>query len=86
MIDVTPQVSFEKNVNLTTPYLEEEVRKAVFQMEHKKMPESDYFPLFQLSFIKISGILSKMIYWSCLVNCMPDSLIFSAPNLKISFY
>jgi hypothetical protein len=39
-----PQVTFEDNALLTTEYSEEEVRKAVFQMEHNKAPGSDGFP------------------------------------------
>jgi hypothetical protein len=31
-----PQVSPEENVVLVAPYAEEEIRKAVFQMEHNK--------------------------------------------------
>jgi hypothetical protein len=39
-----PQVSQEENAVLTAPYLEEEVNKAVFQMEHNKAPGPDGFP------------------------------------------
>jgi mannosylglycoprotein endo-beta-mannosidase len=39
-----PQVSAEENAFLTAPYSEEEVRKAVFLMEHNKAPGSDGFP------------------------------------------
>ena len=39
-----PQVSDEENNLLTAPYSEEEVRKAVFQMEHNKAPGPDGFP------------------------------------------
>jgi hypothetical protein len=39
-----PQVTFEENALLTAEYSEEEVRKAVFQMEHNKAPGSDGFP------------------------------------------
>ena len=39
-----PQVSVEENNLLTAPYSEDEVRKAVFQMEHNKAPGPDGFP------------------------------------------
>jgi AAA+ ATPase superfamily predicted ATPase len=39
-----PQVSDEENNFLTTLYTEEEVRNAVFQMEHNKAPGPDGFP------------------------------------------
>jgi mannosylglycoprotein endo-beta-mannosidase len=42
--DDIPQVSQEENDFLTSPYTEEEVRKAVFQMEHNKAPGPDGFP------------------------------------------
>jgi hypothetical protein len=38
-----PQVSIEQNNLLTVVYLEEEVRKAIFQMEHNKAPGLDGF-------------------------------------------
>jgi hypothetical protein len=39
-----PQVTPEENNFLTAPYSEEEVRKAVFMMEHNKAPGPDGFP------------------------------------------
>jgi hypothetical protein len=39
-----PQVSQEENFVLTAPYSEEEVNKAIFQMEHNKAPGPDGFP------------------------------------------
>jgi hypothetical protein len=39
-----PQVSLEENAFLTSPYSEEELKKAVFQMEHNKAPGPDGFP------------------------------------------
>ena len=39
-----PQVSQAENNFLTSPYTEEEVRKAVFQMEHNEAPGPDGFP------------------------------------------
>ena len=43
-IDDIPQVSEEENAFLTSPFSEEEVRKAVFLMEHNKAPGPDGFP------------------------------------------
>jgi hypothetical protein len=43
-IDDIPQVSEEENALLTTPYIEEEVKKVAFQMEHNKAPGPDGFP------------------------------------------
>jgi hypothetical protein len=42
--DDIPQVSIEENNLLTAEYSEEEVRKAIFQMEHNKAPGPDGFP------------------------------------------
>jgi hypothetical protein len=39
-----PQVSDEENDLLTAPYSEEEVKKAIFQMEQNKVPGPDGFP------------------------------------------
>ena len=39
-----PQVSDEENAHLTAPFCEDEVKKAVFQMEHNKAPGPDGFP------------------------------------------
>jgi hypothetical protein len=45
LIDDIPQVSHQKNVVLTAPYLEDEVKKAVFQMEHNKTPDPNAGPV-----------------------------------------
>jgi hypothetical protein len=39
-----PQVSVQENNLLTALYSEEEVKNAVFQMEHNKAPGTDGFP------------------------------------------
>ena len=39
-----PQVSNEENTFLNSPFTEEEIKKAVFQMEHNKAPRPDGFP------------------------------------------
>ena len=40
-----PQVSDLENEFLTEPFTHEEVRAAIFQMEHNKAPGPDGFPL-----------------------------------------
>jgi hypothetical protein len=40
-----PQVSDVENEFLTQPFTHEEVRMAIFQMEHNKTPGPDGFPL-----------------------------------------
>jgi hypothetical protein len=42
-IDDIPEVSVQENKFLTAEY-SEEVRNAIFQMEHNKAPGSDGFP------------------------------------------
>jgi hypothetical protein len=39
-----PQVSEEENQVLTAPFSEEEVKMAIFDMEHNKAPGPDGFP------------------------------------------
>ena len=39
-----PQVSNEENTFLNSPFTEEEIKKAVFQMEHNKAPGPDGSP------------------------------------------
>jgi hypothetical protein len=43
-VDDIPQVSPQENAVLSAPYTEEEIRKAVFQVEHNKAPGPDGFP------------------------------------------
>jgi hypothetical protein len=43
-IDDIPHVSPDENSLLTSPYMEEEVNKTFFQMEHNKAPGPDSFP------------------------------------------
>jgi mannosylglycoprotein endo-beta-mannosidase len=61
-IEDIPQVSAEENAFLTAPYSEEEVKKAVFQMEHNKAPGPDGFPaeLFQSFWEIIKGDLLEL--------------------------
>src|SRR3954470_10319096 len=42
--DDIPQVSNEENTFLNSPFTEEEIKRAVFQMEHNKAPRPDDFP------------------------------------------
>ncbi|WVZ88927.1 hypothetical protein U9M48_035394, partial [Paspalum notatum var. saurae] len=43
-IDDIPQVSLQENVLITAPFTSDEVRAAIFQMEHNKAPGPDGFP------------------------------------------
>ncbi|WVZ90647.1 hypothetical protein U9M48_036931 [Paspalum notatum var. saurae] len=43
-LDDIPQVSPQENVLLSAPFTVEEVRSAIFQMEHNKAPRPDGFP------------------------------------------
>ena len=45
-----PQVSEEENEMLTDPFSEEEVKMAVFDMEHNKAPGPDGFPAYFYQF------------------------------------
>ena len=53
-----PQVSTEENAFLTAPFMEEEVKQAIFQWNIIKRPD---LMVFRHSFIKTSGILLRMI-------------------------
>jgi hypothetical protein len=57
-----PQVSTEENDLLTAEYSEEEVRKAIFQMEHNKAPGPDGFPaeFYQTFWDTIKGDLLEL--------------------------
>ena len=44
-IEDIPQVYNEENAFLTTPFTEDEIKKAIFQMEHNKAPGPDGFPV-----------------------------------------
>jgi hypothetical protein len=57
-----PQVSTEENDFLTAEYSEEEVRKAIFQMEHNKAPGPDGFPaeFYQTFWDTIKGDLLEL--------------------------
>jgi hypothetical protein len=65
-IDDIPQVSVEENNFLTAEYSEEEVRKAIFQIEHNKTPGPDGFPadFYQTFWDTIKGDLLDL--FSCL--------------------
>jgi hypothetical protein len=56
LTDDIPQVSIEDNNLLTAVYMEEEVRKAIFQMGHNKARGPNGFPA---EFYQTFGILSK---------------------------
>jgi hypothetical protein len=61
--DDIPQVSIEKNNLLTAEYLEEEVRKDIFQMKHNKAPGPDSFPVefYQTFWDTIKGDLLDLL-------------------------
>jgi hypothetical protein len=65
-IDDIPQVSGAENNFLTSEYSEEEVMKAIFQMEHNKAPGLDGFPakFYQTFWETIKGDLLDL--FSCL--------------------
>lgn len=48
----TPKVSDEMNVRLVEPYTEEEIRRALVEMYHEKVPGVTFF---RLCFIKDFG-------------------------------
>jgi hypothetical protein len=60
----------EENDLLTAPYSEEEVKKAVFQMEHNK---ARVLMVYLLNFTSIFGILLKWIFYKCLACYTLDS-------------
>jgi len=43
-MDDIPQVSNSENKFLTAPFIEKEIRDAIFDMEHNKAPGPDDFP------------------------------------------
>ena len=53
--DDIPQVSYEENNLLTAPYSEEEVRKAVFLMEHNKALGPDGLSLNSQNWLDFHG-------------------------------
>jgi hypothetical protein len=56
-------VNVEENYLLTAPYLEEEGKKAILQIEHNKAPDPDGFPA---NFYITSGKLLNQTFLSCL--------------------
>ena len=62
-----PQVSEEENAFLTSPFTEEEVRKAVFAMEHNK---AQVRMASQRNIINITGMSSSLTCWNFFVVCM----------------
>ena len=61
-IEDIPQVSDEENIMLTSPFTEEEIKQAVFQMEHNKAPGPDGFPaeFYQVFWEIIKGDLMSL--------------------------
>jgi hypothetical protein len=64
--DDIPQVSLEENTLLTAVYLEDEVRKTVFQMKHNKAPGPDGFPIDFLIYYQSgpSGFVQQPSCWT----------------------
>jgi mannosylglycoprotein endo-beta-mannosidase len=71
--DDIPQVSVEENNLLTAPYSEDEVKKAIFQMEHNKA-QAQMVSL--LSFIKLSGRLFIWTFLRCSAFYTRDNLSY----------
>jgi hypothetical protein len=63
--DDIPQVSVEENNFLTAEYSKEEIRNAIFQMEHNKAPGPDGFPaeFYQTFWDTIKGDLLNLFSW-----------------------
>jgi hypothetical protein len=71
-----PQVPDVENNFLTAEYSEEEVRKAIFQMEHNKAPGSDGFPteFYQTFWETIKGDLLDLFQLS---SCWSTRIVSS---------
>jgi hypothetical protein len=69
-MDDIPQISMEKNDLLAAEYSEEEVRKAIFQLEHNKALGLDGFPA---KLTKFCGIPSNWTFYICLTVFMLDN-------------
>jgi hypothetical protein len=82
--DDIPQVTEEKNGFLTHDFLEEEVKKAVFQMEHNKSPGSDGFSakFYQVFWDVIKGDLMTLFHE---FHHGPLSLSLSLPLYSLNF-
>src|SRR4051812_24610766 len=73
-----PQVSNEENTFLNSPFTEEEIKKAGFQMEHNKAPGPDGFPA---EFINTFGMPLRRTLLSCSNVGMLDNLNCSVLTL-----
>lgn len=63
-VDDIPQVSTLENLILTSPFTEEELKQAIFQMEHSKVPGPDGFPaeFYQVFWEFIKGDLMALFH------------------------
>jgi hypothetical protein len=87
MADI-PQVSDQENEFLTAPFTQEEVRMAIFQMEHNKAPGLDGFPpeFYQVfwSLIKddLMALFSDFHQGMLPLNCLNFGNIILLPKTK----
>jgi hypothetical protein len=78
-----PRVTELENEILVSSFMEEEVKKAIFQMEHNKAPGPDGF---QPSFIKYFGMLSKTAYYLSSMSFTRDIFLYLALTLGLLHY
>jgi hypothetical protein len=77
--DIT-QISPEENEKLTSIFTEQEVKEAIFQMKHNKVPGTDGFPaeFYQIFWETIKGDLMALFH-----DCFEDKLSLFSLNFGI---
>jgi hypothetical protein len=80
--DDIPQVMEEENRSLVEEFSKEEVKKALFQMEHNKAPGRMSF---QLNFIKPSGSKLKVTLWLYFISFIMARFLCTALILVLLF-
>jgi hypothetical protein len=82
-LEIISQVTEEENETLTSPFMEEEVKKAIFQMEHNKAPGPDgSWP----NSIRAFRMSLKGTYYSSFMNSIRDTFLCLALTLVLSHY